>query len=182
MPSGRNGHRASRVSRVHSSPAQRPVYRHADLERVLNPSSIAIVGASSRAGSFCERLLGNLGAYLVRVHLVNAKYDRLGERPCFPSLLALPEVPDCVAVTVPREAAEAVVLEAADVGAGGVILYASGYAEARRADRVAEQERLAAIAGARGLRILGPNCLGIANYRSGARITFAEHPAPRPMR
>jgi acetate---CoA ligase (ADP-forming) len=182
MPSGRNGHRASRVSRVHSSPAQRPLYRHADLERVLNPSSIAIVGASSRPGSFGERLLGNLGAYSGRVHLVNAKYDRLGERPCFPSLSALPEVPDCVAVAVPREAAEAVVLEAAEVGAGGVILYASGYAETRLADRIAEQERLAAIAGARGLRILGPNCLGIANYRSGARITFADYPAPRPMR
>src|ERR1700719_2213079 len=121
MPSGRNGHRASRVNRVHSSPAQRPVYRHADLERVLNPSSIAIVAAYSRPCSIGARLLGNLGAYAGRVHLVNAKYDRLGERPCFPSLSALPEVPDCVAVAVPREAAEAVVWEAAEVGAGGVI-------------------------------------------------------------
>jgi acyl-CoA synthetase (NDP forming) len=182
MPSGRNGRRASQVSRVHSSAAQRPVYRHADLERVLNPSSIAIVGASSRPGSFGERLLGNLAAYCGRVHLVNAKYDSLGERPCFRSLAALPEVPDCVAVAVPREAAEAVVLEAAEVGAGGVILYASGYAETRRSDRLAEQERLAGIASSRGLRILGPNCLGIANYQSGARITFADYPAPRPMR
>jgi len=168
---------------VQSFPAAtRRVYRHADLERVLNPSSIAIVGASSRSGSFGERLLANLGPYSGRVHLVNAKYDRLGERPCFPSLSALPEVPDCVAVTVPREAAEAVVLEAAELGVGGVILYASGYAETRREDRIAEQQRLAAIAAACGLRILGPNCLGIANYLSGARITFADYPAPRPMR
>src|ERR1700730_2502680 len=138
---------------MQSRPARRPVYRHADLERVLNPSSIAIVGASARPGSFGERLLANLGVYGGRVHLVNAKYDRLGERPCFPSLSALPEVPDCVAVAVPREAAETVVLEAAEVGAGGVILYASGYAEARRPDRIAEQDRLTAIAVTRGLRI-----------------------------
>jgi acyl-CoA synthetase (NDP forming) len=164
------------------SAAHRPVYRHADLERVLNPGSIAIVGASTRPGSFGERLLANLGGYRGRIHLVNAKYDHLGERPCFPSLAALPEVPDCVAVTVPREAAEAVVVEAAEVGAGGVILYASGYAETRRTERIAEQERLAAIASNRGLPILGPNCLGIANYQSGARITFADYPTPRAMR
>jgi acyl-CoA synthetase (NDP forming) len=108
---------------------RRPVYRHKDLDRVLNPRSVAVVGASPRAGSFGERLLHNLGGYSGRIHLVNAKYERLGERPCYPYLGALPEVPDCVAVTVPREAAEAVVLEAAKLGAGGVILYASGYAE-----------------------------------------------------
>jgi acetate---CoA ligase (ADP-forming) len=162
--------------------ARRPVYRHEDLDRVLNPRSIAVVGASPRAGSFGERLLDNLGGYSGRIHLVNAKYERLGERPCFPSLGALPEVPDCVAVTVPREAAEAVVLEAAKLGAGGVILYASGYAETGKKERIAEQERLAAVAADHGIRILGPNCLGIANYRLGARITFAEYPVPRPPR
>jgi acyl-CoA synthetase (NDP forming) len=158
---------------------KRKLYRRAQLDRVLNPSSIAIVGASARPGSFGERLLANLGDFGGRVHLINGKYDRLGERPCYPSLKALPEVPDCVAVTVPREAAEAVILEAADVGAGGVILYASGYAETGQPQRAAEQARLTRIALERGLRILGPNCLGIANYARRARITFSIYPEPR---
>src|SRR5215470_17077133 len=106
------------------SGAIRPVYRHADLDRVLNPSSIAIVGASARPGSFGERLQTNLHGYAGSVFLVNAKYDRLGDLPCYPSLAALPRVPDCVAVTIPREAAESVVREAGEIGAGGVILYA----------------------------------------------------------
>ena len=162
---------------------QRPVYRHADLHRVLSPHSIALVGASPRVGSFGERLLTNLaGYYTGRVYLVNAKYPSLGDLPCYPSLTDLPEVPDCVAVTVPREAAEAVVLEAGRVGAGGVILYASGYAETGKQERIAEQERLGQIAAGHGLRILGPNCLGIANYPIGARITFADYPLPRPAR
>jgi acyl-CoA synthetase (NDP forming) len=159
----------------------RRVYRHADLDRVLSPRSIAIVGASPRAGSFGERLQKNLVGFEGQLYLVNAKYDRLGELPCYPSLEALPQVPDCVAVAVPREAAEPVVLEAARVGAGGVILYASGYAETRKPERIAEQERLQAIAREWGLRILGPNCLGIANYVRAARVTFSEYPTPRPV-
>jgi acyl-CoA synthetase (NDP forming) len=159
----------------------RQVYRHGDLDRVLNPASIAVVGASPRPGSFGERLQNNLGGYAGAVFLVNAKYDRLGDLPCYPSLAALPQVPDCVAVTVPREAAEAVVREAGEIGAGGVILYASGYAETGKPERVAEQRRLSEIAARFKLPILGPNCLGIANYSRGARITFADYPAPRPM-
>lgn len=154
----------------------RPVYRYAELDRVLNPRSIAIVGASAKAGSFGERLLGNLSEYPGEIYLVNAKYDRLGERRCYPSVAALPAVPDCVAVTVPREAAEEVVREAARAGAGGVILYASGYAETQLPERIELQRRLSAIARESGLKILGPNCLGIANYLRRARITFADYP------
>jgi acyl-CoA synthetase (NDP forming) len=158
---------------------KRELYRRAELDRVLNPRSIAIVGASTRSGSFGERLLANLGDFDGNLYLVNSKYERLGERPCYPSLKALPVVPDCVAVTVPRDAAEPVIVEAADVGAGGVILYASGYAETGQPQRVAEQARLTQIARERGLRILGPNCLGIANYARRARITFSIYPEPR---
>ena len=157
----------------------RRVYRHADLDRVLNPRSIAIVGASPRAGSFGERMLNNLGAYDGRLYLINAKYQELAGQPCYPTLAALPEAPDCVAVTVPREAAEPVVREAGEAGAGGVILFASGYAETGKPERRAEQERLTAIASEHGLRIIGPNCLGIANYLRRARITFSEYPQPR---
>ena len=69
--------------------------------------------------------------------------------------------------------------EAGQAGAGGVILYASGYAETRKPERIAEQERLTALALEYRLRILGPNCLGIANYTRAARITFSDYPTPR---
>jgi acyl-CoA synthetase (NDP forming) len=72
-----------------------------------------------------------------------------------------------------------VIREAGEVGAGGVILYASGYAETRKPERIAEQARLTALATRFNLRILGPNCLGIANYTRAARITFADYPTPR---
>jgi len=160
----------------------RSVYRHAELERVLNPKSIAIVGASPKAGSFGDRVLGNMTGFAGDIYLVNSKHERIGERPCFPSIASLPAVPDCVAVTAPRESVEGIVREAAQVGAGGVILYASGYAETQLPERIEQQQRLSDLAGETGLKILGPNCLGVANYLGRARLTFSEYPAPREMR
>jgi acetate---CoA ligase (ADP-forming) len=160
----------------------RPVYRHAELERILNPRTIAIVGASPKAGSFGDRVLAKLADYDGEIYLVNSKYGQIAQQVCFPSLASLPVVPDCVAATVPRESVEGVVREAASAGAGGVILFASGYAETQLPERIEQQQRLCSIARGSGLKILGPNCMGIANYLRGARITFSEYPAQREMR
>jgi acyl-CoA synthetase (NDP forming) len=160
----------------------RPVYRHAELDRVLNPKNVCIVGASPKTGSFGERVLANLAGFAGNIYLVNAKYDKIGDRRCFPSMDSLPENPDCVAVVAPRDAVEDIVLDAARLRVGGVILYASGYAETRLPERIELQRRLGNIGIETGLKILGPNCLGIANYCRRARITFSEYPAPRELR
>jgi acetate---CoA ligase (ADP-forming) len=160
----------------------RPVYRHAELDRVLNPSSVCIVGASPKSGSFGERVLANLAGFEGAVYLVNSRYDEIGGKRCYPSLAALPENPDCVAVVAPRDAVEAIVVEAARLRVGGVILYASGYAETQLPERIEMQQRLLDIGLESELKIIGPNCLGIANYLRRACITFSEYPAPRAMR
>jgi acyl-CoA synthetase (NDP forming) len=159
----------------------RPVYRHAELDRVLNPKSVCIVGASPKTGSFGERVLTNLSGFGGSIYLVNAKYESIGERRCYRALEALPENPDCVAVVAPRDAVEDIVHEAARLRVGGVILYASGYAETRLPERIEMQRRLCSIALESGLKILGPNCLGMANYQRRARISFSDYPAPREM-
>jgi acyl-CoA synthetase (NDP forming) len=156
-----------------TSPAlTRAVYRHAELDRVLNPKSVCIVGASPRIGSFGERVLTKLCGFGGNIYLVNSKYEAIGDRRCYASMAALPENPDCVAVVAPREAVEEIVLDAARLRVGGVILYASGYAETRLAERMELQRRLGEIGLESGLKILGPNCLGIANYLRRARISL----------
>lgn len=164
-----------------SSALTRPVYRHAELDRVLNPQHVCIVGASPKAGSFGERVLTNLAGFGGNIYLVNAKYDRIGDRRCYQSMASLPENPDCVAVVAPRDAVEEIVREAAQLRVGGVILYASGYAETRLPERIDLQRRLEGIGLESGLKILGPNCLGIANYPRRARISFSDYPTPRDM-
>ncbi len=94
-----------------------------------------------------------------------------------------PTVPDCAVITAAREAVEEIVLDCAKAGVGGVIVFASGYAETGRADRIAAQARLAAIARETGLRIVGPNCVGAVNATLDSRITFMSItpiPPPRP--
>jgi len=85
----------------------------------------------------------------------------------------LPETPDCAIVTVPRSAVEPVVRECAERGISGAVIFASGYAESGLPERRAEQERLSQIARATGLRIVGPNCVGILNYAESLIITFS---------
>jgi acyl-CoA synthetase (NDP forming) len=166
---------------VKSSTPTRPVYRHAELDRVLNPRHVCIVGASPKTGSFGDRVLANLAGFGGNIYLVNSKYDLIGDRRCYPSMASLPENPDCVAVVAPRDAVEDIVRQAAQLRVGGVILYASGYAETQLPDRIDLQRRLESIGLDSGLKILGPNCLGIANYVRRARISFSDYPAPRDL-
>ena len=156
----------------------RPLYRAADLTRLLHPRSIAIIGASERAGSFGERTQRNLVHFQGRVHLVNARYQSLGGLPCHASIAALPEVPDIAVVAAPMEAVEGLVQECVASGVGAAIIYAAGFAETGKADRIALQVRIAAIAREGGVRLVGPNCIGMLDYASGATISFAAVPRP----
>lgn len=157
------------------------VYRHEELRRLLHPGSVAVVGASARPGSFGERVLLNQQNFAGRTYPVNARYEKIGDATCYPSIAALPEVPDCVVVTAAREAVEEIVLDCARAGVGGVIIFASGYAEMGLPDRIAAQQRLAAIGREANLRIVGPNCVGVANAVVDSRITFMSiTPIPKP--
>ena len=147
----------------------RPLYRAADLARLLNPRSIAIIGASTRAGSFGERTQRNLAALRGRVHPVNARYETLGGQPCYPS---------------DRRAAGSAGLRRgrrADGGGGGDGAGLRGGRRRRRhrlrrrlsprpARRTASpcRHRLAAIAREGGMRLVGPNCIGMLDYADAA--------------
>jgi len=163
-------------------PTQRTsVYSHNELRRLLHPRSVAVVGASPRAGSFGERVLLNQANFAGRTYPVNARYEKIGDATCYPSVAALPEVPDCVVITAARDAVEEIVLDCAKAGVGGVIVFASGYAEMGIPDRIEAQDRLASIARETGLRIVGPNCIGVVNAIVDSRITFMNiTPIPPP--
>jgi acyl-CoA synthetase (NDP forming) len=169
-----------------ASSANRAVYRHAELRRLLSPASVAVLGASQSPQPFGSRVIAKMeeAGFQGAIYPVNPKYGEIAGRPCHPSIAQLPAVPDCVVIAVPREAVETAVEQAAALGIGGVVIFSSGYAETGKADRIAQQDRLAAIARASGLRILGPNCLGVLNYNIGFQATFgvspfAKAPGPR---
>jgi len=161
---------------------QRPLYTRAQLDRLIAPRSIAIVGASPRAGSFGLRTLENLAHFRGPIWPVNAKHQKINGYACYPSLAALPGKPDLVALVVPRDGVEGALQEAAAAGAGGVVVYASGYGEMGRDEASAAQQRLAGIARAARMPMLGPNCMGLVNHELGVGVSFIPEYSKMPRR
>lgn len=165
---------------VTSARLQRPLYTREEMRRLVTPASVAVVGVSERANAFGNRVVANMAAFDGRLYQVNPKYPELAGRPCFPSLDALPEVPDCVVIATAREGVEGVARACAARGVGAVVVLASGYAETGKPEHAAAQERLRAIAQGAGMRLVGPNTIGLLNYVVGAGLTFSGMPDRRP--
>ena len=124
------------------------------------PRSVAVVGASERAGSYGGEVLLNLGrlGYGGRVYAVNPRRDAVHGVRAYPALDELPEVPEAVVVAVPAAGAPDVVGRAAALGCGAAVVFAAGFAEAHHGDL---QEQLVAAAG--DMPVCGPNGNGIVS-------------------
>jgi acyl-CoA synthetase (NDP forming) len=159
---------------------RRPVYTHAELRRLIDPQSVAIVGLSRNEASFGARTAANLTHFQGRTYGVNPKADNLYGIRCFASIEALPEAPDCAVLAIPVDAVETTIEACAAAGVGGCVIYASGFAETGLRERIALQDRLGAIARASGMRIAGPNCLGLINNVTRAGLSFTSGYADPP--
>jgi acetate---CoA ligase (ADP-forming) len=147
------------------------------ISRLLRPRSVAIVGASATAGSLGGGVLANLERFRFGgpLHLVNPRYDRIGERPCVRSISELPDGIDCAVLAIPHAHVVDSVRACAEKGIGGLIVLAGGFAEAGEQGKSA-QEQVAAIALRYGLALQGPNCLGTINYVDGVPLMFGVAP------
>jgi acetate---CoA ligase (ADP-forming) len=147
------------------------------ISRLLRPRSVAIVGASPTPGSLGGGVMANLQRFRFggALHLVNPRYDRIGERPCARSISELPDGIDCAVLAIPNAHVVDSVRACADKGIGGLIVLAGGFAEAGEKGR-REQEQIAAIAQGSGLALQGPNCLGMINYVDGVPLMFGVAP------
>ena len=139
-----------------------------DLQPLLAPRSIALVGAS-RTNPYASRLLANLagGGFAGAVYLVNRRGESIDGYPAFPSVEALPEPVDVAAVVVPQRAVQGVLDECARRGVRAAVVISAGFAEAGHDGR-RDEEAIRALARRTGLLVCGPNCLGIANFAAPA--------------
>ena len=146
----------------------------ASLRPVFTPASVAVIGASRRQGTVGRSVLDNIksGGYLGRLYAVNPNASQIAGVPCFPDVASLPEAPDLALIAVPPEA----VLDAAQAcgtrGARGLVVFTASLRTAASADLLACCRR-------HGMRLIGPNCFGIAVPGIGLDATFAAaSPAP----
>jgi len=145
------------------------------IHKMLNPRSIAVVGASPKGG-YGGRLLNAVlkAKDRVRIYPVNPNYDEIAETKCYRSIADLPEAPDLVGIVVPYDKVLPVMKECAAKKAGSAIVISAGFAERGIDSRLDLQKQVGAYAKESGLRITGPNCLGLANVREDIWATASS--------
>jgi acyl-CoA synthetase (NDP forming) len=133
-----------------------------DLRGLFDPASVAVIGATDNPKKwgyqYSSRLLAAEGRR--RVHLVNQNQGLVRGRRAFRSLVELPEVPEVAVICVPRDAVLGAVESAAALGVRYAICITAGFAETGGEGR-ALQERIVDAAKQGGMRLVGPNCLGV---------------------
>lgn len=137
---------------------------YASIERFFSPKSVAIIGASRRQDTIGRALVRHLvlGNFTGRIHVVNPSADSVSGMPAWKSVGDIPGDVDVAIVAVPAESVQDVVLDCAAKGVHGLVVISSGFAETGEEGRM-RQRRLVGLSRSYGLRLIGPNALGIIN-------------------
>ncbi|MER7187509.1 GNAT family N-acetyltransferase, partial [Streptomyces hyaluromycini] len=137
----------------------------ASLRPLLCPEAVAVVGAGRKPGSVGRAILHHIhtGGYTRRLFAVNPSVTSVLGVPCYPSVSALPKTPDLVVVAVPAAAVPATAEECGKAGVRALLVVTSGLdADQAQALRTACRTY--------GMRMVGPNCLGISHTEPGLRL------------
>ena len=146
----------------------------ASLRPVFAPASVAVIGASRRPGTVGRSVLDNIRTcgYQGRLYAVNPNARQVGGVHCYPGVASLPEAPDLALIAVPPPAVIDVAEACGVRGVRGLVVFTTGLGAEASADLLAACRR-------HGMRLIGPNCFGLAVPAIGLDATFAAaHPAP----
>src|SRR3989337_2219210 len=140
-------------------------FTNQQIDRLLRPKSVAVVGASDRTGALGATLLNNLVQYKFdgEIYPVNPKREEILGLKCSPDVLHLPGGVDCAGLAIPRAFVLETTRQLAERGCGAVVIYSAGFSEAGE-EGMREQAELGTIAAEHGMVIEGPNCLGCTHY------------------
>ena len=146
------------------------------LEGLLNPSSVAILGATDeirRVGGRVMRYMFEAG-FDGPVYPINPKRETVQGKQAYPSIGDIPGTADLAILSIPAGAVKQSLYDCAAKGVKAAVVFSSGFAEMGEEGR-AMQDELGAAAKDAGVRLLGPNCLGAAGVKSGVIATFSSN-------
>jgi len=146
----------------------------ASLARILAPESVVVIGAGRRPGTVGRSIFDNIrtGGYAGRLYVVNPRARQISGEHCLASVLELPEPADMAVIAVPAAAVLGVAEQCGQRGVRSLVVITSGLDAAACADLLAMCRR-------HGMRLVGPNCFGVAVPSIGLDATFADrHPQP----
>lgn len=148
-------------------------------QRFFYPESVALIGVSTRTGpdsfNILELLLNS--GYPARLYPVNPRGGEILGQQVYPSVLELPEVPDLAVISTPRTAVPQVLEQCARKGIKAAVIITQGFSDAD--DRVGQElhREIVDIVQKYGIRVIGPNTLGIVNNYNGFRTSFVRFQA-----
>ena len=143
------------------------------IEKFFNPNSVAIVGASPKPGKVGNVILANFKRrFKGRIYPVNPKHEEIMGLKCYPSIKDLPETPDLVVIAIPAPKVPQVLRDAGEKGVKAAIIISGGFRETGTEEGKRLEEEIVKISKEYGIRILGPNCLGIYDNWSGVDTFF----------
>jgi acyl-CoA synthetase (NDP forming)/GNAT superfamily N-acetyltransferase len=158
----------------------RTAQRHS-LQPLLVPASVAVVGAGRTAGGIGHEVLVGLrdGGYTGTLYAINPSATEVAGVPAYPSVAAAPAPVDLAVIAVPAPAVAGVLADCGTAGVRAAVVLSSGFGEEGAAGRAAQAE-LVRVARTNGIRLVGPNCLGIINTDPAVRLnaTFAAATPP----
>ncbi|QEC49810.1 GNAT family N-acetyltransferase [Baekduia soli] len=153
----------------------------AGLDHVLRPASLAVVGASERRGSVGGEILRNLlaGGFTGALHVVHPHAEEVSGIPAVATAAELPPGVELAVVAVPAAAVVGVATQCARAGVRALVVTSAGFGESGRDGR-RRQARLLDVCRAAGMRLVGPNCLGVVNTDPAVALnaTFAPQRVP----
>jgi len=144
------------------------------LEKLFDPKSIAIIGASRKEGKVGHSVLKNLLQYGYKgsIYPVNPKAEEILGIQTYPTISAVPGDIDLAVVAVPSESVPSILKDCVEKRVGSVIIISAGFKESGKQGSGLERELTEIIKGSR-IRVLGPNCLGVINTASNLNASFA---------
>ncbi|MDB5896960.1 MAG: CoA-binding domain protein [Ramlibacter sp.] len=145
--------------------------RRQNLQRLLTPRSIAVVGASADPGKAGSQAMRSLSRFPGKLMAVHPREREIQGFPCYPSLSVLPEPVDLAILAIPAQHCVQAARDAAARGVGGIFIISGGFGESGEAGQ-ALQEQLAEVCRSTGLRLLGPNTSGFVNPHQACVASF----------
>jgi acyl-CoA synthetase (NDP forming) len=149
--------------------------RFSGLTPLLAPLSVAVLGASSDPTRISGRPIAYMRAqgFQGELYPINPNRTEVQGLKAYPSIADLPEAPDVAIVAVPADVAASAIEDLGKRGVKAIVMFTAGFAEMDEAGAVA-QAKMVATAGSYGMRILGPNCLGVFDARRAYYATFSS--------
>lgn len=146
------------------------------LDRLFAPRAIAVFGASDEPNSIGSVVFRNLldGGFSGELYAVNPRHDRVQGQPCYPDIEHIRQPVDLAVIATPARAVPEIVRRCGEAGVRVAVVLSAGFSESGEAGDGLEKELLE-YARHYGMRIVGPNCLGVLRPQSGLNASFSNN-------